>query len=541
MKQPEWFYTSIVYSLDVRSFKDSDSDGLGDIRGLTDQLGYLVELGVDCIWLAPFFKSREYDDGYDVADYYHIDPSLGSMEDFSVLVDKARSLGIRIVLDLVVNHTSIHHPWFKRAIEEPDSIYYDYYIWKKQKPENDDKDVMFPTVEDSNWKYEPAVGAYYYHTFYHHQPDLNIVNPMVQREIVRIIDFWMGTGIAGFRIDAVPQVLHNKGGSRFEGDPYDLLNEWRDAVMAHDEQAILFGEANVDPKTYREFLKEGRLAALFNFYTNSYTFLSLAQQRAAPLEKALTNLPLTGSEHYLNFLRNHDELDLGILNYEDRQAVYDAFAPLESMRLYERGIRRRMPPMMNNDPNRIKMAMSLLLTLPGTPVIRYGEEIGMGDDLNLPERRSVRTAMQWSAARNAGFSDTTPQALRYPLVRVGEFGYEKVNVEAQLAEKGSLLNEVKRMIHTRKDWIDWFGYGRFELLSADQDPILCYAYVRDRAWLIVVHNLSGKIVTTQIRSPLSDNAKLTILSSPEALEQDGADLRVRLGRYGYGWFSLSER
>lgn len=526
MKQAKWFYEAVVYSLDVRSFYDGDGDGLGDIKGLIQKLGYLSDLGVDCIWLAPFYVSKEYDGGYDVMDYYQIDPRLGTMEDFRVLIDETRSLGIRIILDLVINHTSIFHPWFQRAIADPGSRYYDYYIWKDQKPVNDRESVAFPTVEDSNWAYQPTVGAYYYHSFYHHQADLNMTNPNVQQEVLRVLNFWMGTGISGFRLDAVPRILQEKGGNRYESDPYKLLNVWRQTVAAHDEAAILIGEADVDPKTYSTYLEEGRLAALFNFYINNYTFLALAKEEAAPLEKALKTLPFNHDEHYLTFLRNHDELDLDILKKKERKVVYDAFAPSESMRIYDRGIRRRLPPMLDNDPDRIKLAMSLLFSLPGTPVLRYGEEIGMGDDLNLPERKSVRTAMQWSAEPNAGFSEISPQALRYALIREGEYGYSHVNVETQTEKVDSLLRHVKALIGNRKRWAEWFVSGRFVLWSAVGDSILCYGYERGDGCVVMVHNLSGEPVNTEWPVPLHG--------------QEQNPITLDLGRYGYRWLLVTK-
>lgn len=526
MKPAEWLYKSIVYSLDIRSFSDGDANGLGDLKGLIGKLDYLVDLGVDCIWLTPFYLSDEYDDGYDVIDYYQIDPRLGTMEDFGMLIDKARSLGIRILLDLVINHTSIHHAWFQRAITDPDSRYYDYYIWKKQRPEMDREDVVFPTVEDSNWTYQPTLDAYYYHTFYHHQADLNMAHPNVQQEVLRLLHFWMGTGIAGFRLDAVPHILKEKGDSHFEDDPFELLNVWRDTIAIHDNEAVLIGEADVDPNNYSEFLKQGRLAALINFYVNNYTFLALAKESALPLENALKSLPISQGEHYLTFLRNHDELDLGILSAAERQIVFDAFAPSESMQIYGRGIRRRLPPMLDNDAERMRLAMSLLFALPGTPVIRYGEEIGMGDDLNLPERRSVRTAMQWSAEANAGFSAVSPpQALKYALIREGEYGYGQVNVEAQASREDSLLNQVKVLIQYRKKWMDWFVYGQFRLLDVKDNAILCFGYERDEEWIVVVHNLSREPVTAELSVPLPKQDKYPII--------------LELERYGFRWLLLT--
>ncbi|MFC3200001.1 alpha-amylase family protein [Parapedobacter deserti] len=537
MQKTDWFKKAIVYSLDVRSFKDGNRDGWGDINGLLSKFDYLSQLGVDCIWIAPFYHSHERDDGYDVIDYYHIDPSLGSMEDFELLVEEAKRKDIKIILDLVVNHTSIDHPWFKKAIEQPDSMYYDYYIWTKQKPENDRDDVMFDTVEASNWEYEPAVSAYFYHTFYRHQPDLNLTNPRVQAEILRIIDFWMEKGIDGFRIDAAPHILRDKGDARHEGDPYDLLDVWRNEVLRHNEDAILIGEADIEPEKYPEFLN-GRLTALFNFYINNYIFLSLATQQATPLSNALHHLPLTEGEHYFTFLRNHDELDLSRLSDDERGQVLDRFAPEPTMRIYNRGIRRRLAPILSNNHRQMKLALSLLFSLPGTPVIRYGEEIGMGDDLNLPERRSVRTAMQWSDQPNAGFSDVVPQALKYPLIRVGPFAYEHVNVEAQEADPSSHLNTTKALVNLRKEKGDMFSGGEFMILDSPQETVLAYGYKQADQWLVIFHNFSESISKVKMKLPVKSDARIIPLAHAADATLSNGHISLSLAAYGFSWFII---
>lgn len=539
MHETNWLKKGVIYSLDVRSFKDGNQDGKGDLKGLLSKFDYLVELGIQCIWMAPFYCSNQQDDGYDVVDYYRIDPRLGTLEEFGLLVEMAKSKGIKIVLDLVVNHTSNAHPWFKTAIGMPDSLYHDYYIWKAEKPPHDKEDLVFKTVEESNWEYEPALSAYFYHTFYKHQPDLNMTNPRVQTEVLNIIDFWMGKGIDGFRIDAVPHILRNKGDCRFNGDPHDLLEEWRRAVLAHEERAILLGEADVEPENYPEFLHSGRLSALFNFYLNNYTFLALATQRADPLYWALKRLPLKDRRPYLNFLRNHDELDLERLTEEEREQVYAQFAPEPSMIIYDRGIRRRLAPMVGNDQQRLKLAMSLLFTLPGTPVLRYGEEIGMGDDLNLPERRSVRTVMQWSGEQNGGFSDVVPHALKSPLIRKGRFSYECVNVASQSAQPASLLNETKAMIHTRNKESDLFAEGDFRLLDTDQDTVLAYIYSLKARWLVVVHHFSAEPTQATFLLPSEGSTPPISLIGRARATQSGGRLTVELGPYAYSWLIIS--
>lgn len=534
---PNWFREAVVYSLDVRTFCDSNADGRGDLQGLIEHLPYLQELGVNCIWLAPFYVSNEYDDGYDVIDYFDIDPHLGTLEDFGELVQSAKSVGIHIVLDLIVNHTSIHHPWFKRALENPDSIYYDYYIWSKD-AKKDSGEIMFPGVEDSTWHHAPEVDAFYYHSFYRHQADLNITNPRVQAEITRILNFWMGTGISGFRIDAVPLALRNKGGIEFEQDAFELLNDWRSVVTGHNKDAVLLGEADVDPQTYSKFLEHDRLTALFNFYINNYTFFSFATQKSAPLYQAIKLLPMAQGEHYLHFLRNHDELELGILKASERKEVFSKFAPDKNMQIYGRGIRRRWPPMAENDLDRVKMSMSLLISLPGTPVIRYGEEIGMGDDLNLPERRSVRTVMQWSDGDNAGFSELPPQAMHYPLIRMGEYNFKEVNVKAQKKEPKSLWNTVKGLLQLRKKWQSSFAHGQFHLVTPGHESLLAYMYTNSEGALLVVHNLSDKKISSELAMAFDNLSDFKQIVGDAEVRVADSQVHLKLGRYGYSWIVL---
>jgi len=532
-----WFKKAIVYSLDVRSFKDGNEDGIGDLKGLVSKFDHLVRLGINCIWMTPFYCSNNQDDGYDVLDYCRIDPVFGDFDDFEHLVKKAKAHGVKIILDLVINHTSIAHPWFKRAVEQPRSVYRDYYIWKKDKPENDREDVVFETVEDSNWEYHPQASAYFYHTFYKHQPDLNIVNPRVRKEILKIIDFWMAKGIDGFRIDAVPHILRNKGDSEFEGDPFDLLDAWQKAVKRHNPAAILIGEADVEPEDYPSFYQDNKLNGLFNFFLNNYLFLALAKGKATPLVNAFRRLPDHGKRPYLNFIRNHDELDLERLTEADRLLVIETFAPDPSMVIYDRGIRRRLPPMVH-DQSRVRLAFSLLLTFPGVPVIRYGEEIGMGDDLNLPERKSVRTAMQWSQNRNAGFSDVVPQAMQYPLIRQGCFSYEHINVEAQEKEDESLLRAVRKMIYIRDSESEFFAHGRFSVLKADNDAVLAYQYQTDDQLLLVLHNFGANEIETTI-DPIRAAKKITALfGQAEQVVLSGEGIKFCLTAHSYCWCKI---
>ncbi|HET9225160.1 MAG TPA: alpha-amylase family protein, partial [Thermoanaerobaculia bacterium] len=401
-----WYKDAVIYSLDVETFQDSNGDGIGDFRGLTERLDYLGSLGVTCLWLLPIHPTPNLDNGYDVQDYYAVDPRLGTLGDFVEFMHQARERGIRVMLDLVVNHTSTRHPWFQSARRDKSSPYRNFYVWSDTLPDNAREGMVFPGYQDSVWTWDEEAKAYYFHRFYAHQPDLDISNPDVREEICRIMGFWLELGVSGFRLDAAPFLIEMKGAGAVGEDQYAYLREFRDFLSWRRGDAILLAEANVEREKMAQYFGEGvRLHMLFGFLVNQHYFLALARQQAEPLIRGLKMpppLPPTGQ--WANFVRNHDELDLGRLTPEEREEIARQFAPDPGMWLYERGIRRRLPPMLDGDRRRIELAYSLMFSLPGTPVLRYGEEIGMGDDLSLPERESVRTPMQWSREPNGGFS-----------------------------------------------------------------------------------------------------------------------------------------
>lgn len=533
--KPNWLKEAIIYSLDVRSYKDGNGDGLGDLTGLMSKLEYLADLGVNCLWMVPFYYSGNRDGGYDVVDYYQVDPKFGTIDEFKTLVDKASAYNINVLIDLVVNHTSIEHPWFKQAINEH-SPYHKYYLWMKEKPEKDRKDVVFKTKEDSNWEYSEEANSYYYHTFYKHQPDLNVSHPLVQKEILSVIHYWMKTGIAGFRIDAVPHMLKNKGNARFEDNSYEILEIWKQAMRQYRNDAVLIGEADVEPEDYLKFFGDGKkINGLFNFFLNNYLFLAMAEHCAKPLERAFQRLPFpSGSDQYLNFIRNHDELDLERLTEEERLRVFELFAPCEHMRIYNRGIRRRLPAMVNNHSARINLAMSFLLTLPGSPVIRYGEEIGMGDDLRLPERETVRTTMQWDTSSNGGFSNADSQKLQWPIIDSGTYGYPSVNVSSQYGIPSSILEQVKIMIKTRKSHLA-FNYGKFKLVETGHPQVMAYLYLLDKQRLLITHNLSYQVAEAQISI---DTEAIDKLIGEATIDLNAHLLKLTLPPYTYCWLSL---
>ena len=531
-----WYKNAIIYSLDITTFQDSNRDGIGDIRGLKHRLNYLSGLGVDCIWLLPFYSSPDRDNGYDVKDYYGIDERLGDFGEFAEFVDMAEEHGIRILIDLVVNHTSDQHKWFQDARKDENSKYRDYYVWAKEKPENHDDFVMFGDLQGgTNWHFDEKAGAYYYHTFYPHQPDLNVSNPEVRDEIKRIMHFWLKLGVSGFRLDAVPHMIREKGHEKFEGDPHDVLRDLRDFVEGQKKEAVLLAEVDTEPERYKDFFgEEDQMTLLLNFYADNYIFLALARGEASPMVKALNNLPkLSQKEQLANFLRNHDELDLERLTDKEREEVFKVFAPEEDMRIFDRGIRRRLAPMLNNDQRKLELAFSLLLTLPGSPVFWYGQEIGMGDDLSLKGRQSVRTLMQWSNKENAGFSEAPTDKLVGKIISEGEFSYKQVNVDDQQRDADSLLNWMRRAISMRKESPE-FGWGKFEVLETNDHRVLAHRCFTDNGTAIAIHNFSDKEITITLE--LSDtDGFMNMFGDGKYYSFDPRSLKVSLSPYGYRW------
>lgn len=423
-----WYKNAVIYSLDVETFKDSNGDGIGDFKGLRNSLPYLSSLGITCLWLLPFFDTPNKDNGYDVRDYYKVDARLGDLGHFAELIDAAEEAGIRVIIDLAVNHNSTEHQWFQKSRKDKNSKFRNYYMWADEKPEDDNNNMMTGGEDGgSNWEYDGEADAYFYHTFFPHQPDLNISNEDVQEEIFRIMHFWLKLGVSGFRVDAAPHMFTEKGRADFGEDPHSIFRHFREFVETQKKDAILLAEVDLAPGKYEKFLgDEDQMHMLFNFYVNNYLFLSFAREEATPVAKALKKMPqIQEKEQMAIFLRNHDELNLDKLSEKEKQEVFRAFAPHENMRIFGRGIRRRLAPILGNDRRKLELAHSLLFTLPGTPVLRYGEEIGMGEDLSTEGRSSVRTVMQWANQKNGGFSDAPSDELIRNVISEGEFGYKK--------------------------------------------------------------------------------------------------------------------
>ena len=534
-----WYKNAIFYCLNVGTFMDANGDGVGDFEGLMRRLDYLAGLGVTALWLMPFQLSPHRDDGYDTQDYYRVDPRYGTLGDFVEFTQHAHARGIRVIIDLVINHTSDRHPWFQAARRDPSSKYRDYYCWSKKKPAGAHRGMVFPGVQTSTWTYDREARAYYHHRFYEFQPDLNTENPAVQEEIRKIMGLWLQLGVSGFRVDAVPFIIETMPG---QGSPlmrFDYLRELHDFLQWRTGDAILLAEANILPAdNLKYFGPEGdRMHVILNFQVNQTMFYAFASGDCRPLGKALMATrkhPDIGQ--WGVFLRSHDELDLGRLNDKQRQQVFDTFAPDADMRLYGRGIRRRLATMLGGDQRRMELAYSLLFTLPGTPVLRYGDEIGMGDDLSLPERQAVRTPMQWTADRHSGFSTADKTIL--PVVREGLFGYHRVNVAEQRREPGSLLNCTERFIRMRKECPE-FGWGDYQLVRTGSPHVLAVLVTWRRNAVVAVHNFAAEAQEVMLTVPGAERTALTNLLSPDHSPPDERGRHaLALEPYGYRWFRV---
>lgn len=531
-----WYKNAIVYNLDVDSFLDANGDGHGDFAGLMHCLDYLAGLGITCLWLSPFQPSPNRDNGYDITDYYSVDPRYGSLGDFVEFMHQARGRGIRVIMDLVINHTSDQHPWFQAARRDKRSPYREWYIWSKERPKDFREGVVFPDVQQTTWTYDREAREYYFHRFYHFQPDLNTQHPAVRTEIQRIMGFWLELGVSGFRVDAVPFVIEVQDPHGQEVQQFSYLHELRDFLQWRCGNAILLGEANVLPPEHLEYFgrRGDRIHMVFNFLVNQHLFYALASADVRPLVQALrATQDLPPSAQWGQFLRNHDELDLGRLTEEQRQRVFAQFGPEPPMQLYGRGIRRRLAPMLGNR-QQLELAYSLLFTLPGTPVIRYGDEIGMGDDLTLPERNAVRTPMQWSAEPQAGFS--AAEKLVLPVIEEGVYAYEHSNVEVQRRDPQSLLNWTERLIRLRKE-CPGFGWGSWQVLRTGSPHVLALRYDWRGNTLLAVHNFDSKPHSiTLVMDDKPGQRLVNLLAEQQSSTDERGRHQIALEAFGYRWF-----
>jgi maltose alpha-D-glucosyltransferase/alpha-amylase len=531
----------VLYSLDLETFMDANGDGVGDFEGLTSRLEYLHALGIETIWLSPFHPSPNRDNGYDISDYYGVDPRHGSSGDFVEFMHHARKCGIKVIMDLVVNHTSNQHRWFQTARRNKESAYRSWYVWSSKRPSDWNQGMVFPGVQKGTWTYDKEAHGFFFHRFYEFQPDLNVDNPEVRSEIRRIMGYWLELGVAGFRIDAVPFIIESPApGKKKPVMHYEYLSEMRKFLQWRSGDAILLGEANILPKETRRYFGEhdDGIHMMFNFFVNQYVFYALATSDIQPLVKALhATKELPGTGQWCQFLRNHDELDLGRLTPNQRAKVYARFGPEKRMQLYDRGIRRRLAPMLG-DRRHMELANSLLFSLPGTPVLRYGDEIGMGDDLTLKERDAVRTPMQWSNDAQAGFSRANRTI--HPVIDSGMYGYQHINVEAQRRDPGSLLNWTARMIRLRKECPE-IGWGNWTILPTGSSHVLGMRYDwRGRA-LVLVHNFDEKAQEIQIRPEVKGGERLVnLLAEEESHSSRSGVHKMAIDSYGYRWFRVGE-
>ncbi|TCO47469.1 maltose alpha-D-glucosyltransferase/alpha-amylase [Kribbella antiqua] len=539
-----WWKNAVVYCLDVETFFDTDGDGRGDLRGVSQRIDHLAELGVTCLWLMPFYPTPDRDDGYDITDFYGVDPRLGSHGELVELITLAQDRGMRVIADLVVNHTSDQHPWFQSARASRQSPYRDWYVWRDEPPPDADKGIVFPDQEKSLWEYDEQAGQYYLHRFYKHQPDLDIANPEVREEIQRVIGFWLQLGLSGFRVDAVPFLLDTAGALDAADlpDPHDYLRDLRAFMARRHGGAMLLGEVNLPYKDVRRFFGDedgDELTMCFDFIGMQKLYLSLARSDPAELVKSLRERPDPPEEaQWGTFVRNHDELTLDKLTDEERQEVFDAFGPEESMQLYGRGLRRRLPPMLGNDLRRLKMAYSLLFSLPGTPVLFYGEEIGMGENLAAEGRNAVRTPMQWTATANGGFSIADPDRLAAPLPE-GDYSPEHVNVAAQRRDPDSLLNWMKLLIQRYRECPE-LSWGRYTLLEHDSRSVFAHRSDYEDGTVIAVHNFADEPahVALAVAGAGVGVQAVDLLSDGTADVGEDGVVELDLDPYGCRWLRL---
>jgi trehalose synthase len=546
-----WWKNAVIYCLDPETFFDDDGDGTGDFAGLIQRVDYLAALGVTCIWLMPFYPSPDRDDGYDVTDMYGVDTRLGTMGDVVEFIRTAKDRGMRVIADFVINHTSDRHPWFRESRKSVDNPYRDYYVWRKDTPPDTSAQVVFPGEETSIWTQDKATGEWYLHMFAKHQPDLNVANPKVRDEIAKSMGFWLQLGLDGFRLDAVPFFLELQGVSKEDAakiDPHDYLAALRSFINRRNGSAILLGEVNLP---YKEQLKYfggadgNELNMQFDFLSMQNLYLSLAREDARPLAKTLAGRPrIHPDNQWAMFVRNHDELTLDKLTDEERAEVFAAFGPDPDMQMYGRGLRRRLPPMLDGDPARLRMVYSLMFSLPGTPVLFYGEELGMGEDLRAKGRSAVRSPMQWNDTENGGFS-TAPAEQLVAQVVDGYFGPKNINAARAKRDPASLWNFIAALIRSYRESPE-LAWGDFEVIRQANPGVLLHSCTRDGSTLVLAHNMAAQpaAVSAKVVSPEDPKETfrgavlLDLLGGENVPLADDGGFKLALERYGYRWFRI---
>ncbi|GIG20871.1 alpha-amylase [Cellulomonas chitinilytica] len=546
-----WWKNAVIYCLDVETYMDWDDDGVGDLPGLIQRLDHLADLGVTCLWLMPFYPTGDVDDGYDIVDFSAVDPRLGTPGDLVELIRTARDRGIRVIADLVVNHTSENHPWFKEARKSTDNRYRDFYVWRSDKPPSTKNEAVFPDKEEGIWTKDDRTGEWYRHHFYRQQPDLNTANPQVRDAIAKNIGYWAELGLSGFRVDAVPFFLADTANTPYDdvAHPHDYLKSLRAFLTRRAGDAILMGEVNLPYEQQALFFGDGdgdgtsdgdELNLQFDFIGMQNLYLAMARQDATPLADALTARPVIPRDaQWATFVRNHDELTLDKLSDDERAEVFAAFGPDPDMQLYGRGLRRRLPTMLGGDPRRIRMVYSLLFSLPGTPVLYYGEEIGMGENLSAEDRLAVRTPMQWSSGANGGWSRAPRRRLVRQLTE-GGYGPEHVNVADQRRDPESLLNFVQLLVRRYRESPE-LGWAReADVLDQPHRCVLAHRSTWGDGSTITLHNLSDQPVMVPLRLDDCDDtvALVDLLRDGSCTVAKDGRADIELGGYGYHWLRV---
>jgi maltose alpha-D-glucosyltransferase/alpha-amylase len=535
MDQALWYKDAVFYEVYVRAFYDSNSDGHGDLKGLTHKLDYLQDLGVNCIWLLPIYPSPLKDDGYDISDYYGVHSTYGTLDDFKELLEAAHTRGIRVIMDLVLNHTSDQHPWFQAARSDRNSTYRDYYVWSDTNQKYKEARIIFLDTEPSNWTWDEKAGQYYWHRFYASQPDLNYDNPEVQDEMFKIAGFWLDLGVDGFRADAVPYLFEREG-TNCENLPetHAYLKKLRTFIDKNYPGRILLCEANQWPEDVRPYFGNGdEFQMAFHFPIMPRIFMGLKKGRGDDMVEILRRTPsIPENCQWCIFLRNHDELTLEMVTEEERQWMWEQYTQEPRMRL-NLGIRRRLAPLLDNDRRKIELAHSLLFTLPGSPILYYGDEIGMGDNIRLPDRNGVRTPMQWNAARGAGFSAAPSQSLYSSIIDDDIYDTVRVNVQSQRQDPNSLWNTIRGMIATRKQH-PAFGRGEFEWIDFENNRIAAFQRTFEGKMILAIHNLSDSEQSIVLKTKESVKS-LTDLLSQDVFTSKKEDIEINLAPYQYLW------
>lgn len=528
-----WYHNAIVYCIDVEKFADGNGDGIGDFIGLAQKTGYLRELGVDCLWLLPFFRSPQRDNGYDVSDYYSIDPRFGTFDDFITFMHEAKERGIRVIVELVMDHTSDEHPWFRAARYDPESPFRDYYLWSDSPILSPTDEPSFPGEVDTLWDWDDVSHSYYFHRFYPFQPNLNLANQEVVDELTRIMHFWLSFGADGFRIDALPLMFQPPGQEK--GRPEEVLRQMRDVLHRRKEDELLLAEVDLPPEQMPDYIGDGEHVDMMqNFMLRAFMLLAFVKGSAEVLLRGLDALPsAAGRFQWLSFLTSHDELNLSRLRPDEMKLIIDTLSPDPATHSYGRGLRRRILPLLG-DERRYRMLYSLLFSLPGTPMVLYGDELGLGDDLTQEGREAVRVLMQWDESKNGGFSTARSSALVHPPIAEGPFGFKARNVEAQSADEESLLSWFKQLIRLRRDCTE-IGYGSWRYVHTGTDGVFALKWDWEGRWLIAAHNLTDRRQKASIQLDEYSGLEYELVFGDVASQKDGV---VQLEPYGFAWWRI---